>query len=152
MPSSHSMPLNMPIRMIRPPRVDEQWVTQNLVSHVGLCKRYPRLVQKAQICSRGSQYIKDVLQYLYFSHGKAFSLLDWQRGHGRVETELLSDIEPWVGLVARPSSRPQLQLNDTKPVEQRIPKHREIRKGRHQTDYGEEFITLYVTIPAIILV
>lgn len=80
--------------------------------------------------ARGAPNIsKDILQYLYFSHGKAFSLLDWQRGHGKVEIELPSDIEPWVGLVARPSSRPQIQLNDTKPMKQRVPKHREIRKG-----------------------
>jgi hypothetical protein len=41
-----------------------------------------------QLCSRGSEYASDVLQYMYFKHGKAFSLLDWQRGYGDVQIEV----------------------------------------------------------------
>lgn len=67
------------------------------------------------LCSRGSQYARDVLQHMYFKHGKAFSLLDWQRGYGDVEIEVPGSYLPLHRLLSQltgvSDSRPRDQSN-----------------------------------------
>jgi hypothetical protein len=66
-------------------------------------------------CSHGSQYARDVLQHMYFKHGKAFSLLDWQRGYGDVEIEVPGSYLPLHRLLSQRTgvsdSRPRDQSN-----------------------------------------
>ena len=114
-----------------------------------------------QLCSRGSVYMRDVLQYLYFKHGKAFSLLDWQRGYDDVQIELPH--EPMLLL-----SQYTVPFNDRRSSERSNTEYRtrerlkscayktsdvnrnnETKDSRFTNRVDGDYITVYAVIPAI---
>jgi len=99
---------------------------------------------------------------MYFKHGKAFSLPDWQRGHGDIQIEiphhymLLNNL--FNGYTNPSDDRPSSDRSISK--KRKIYVHetgdvnrREKTKGSPSTEcvdeHIEEYITVYTAIPAM---
>jgi hypothetical protein len=97
-PSKHSpaMPqrrvhFDLPARVARQPQDEERSVMRHFMRHIRCCMCCRTSIDSRraiQLCSRGSEYARDVLWYMYFKHDKAFSLLDWQRGYRDIQIEV----------------------------------------------------------------
>jgi len=161
----HRVRFDIPIRVARLPRDDERSVMRYLIRHIRYCT-YCWISTDSQIrtqlCSRGSGYARDVLQYMYFKHGKAFSLPDWQRGHGDVQIEIphryISLNNLFNGYTNPSDDRPSSDRSISK--KRKIYVHetgdvnrREKTKGSPSTEcvdeHIEEYITVYTAIPAM---
>lgn len=115
------------------------------------------------------QHARIVLQYLYFKHGKAFSVLDWRRGYGDLQIEVLYRYMPLNMLlfnqyagpsdnhlpsnrstawIYRTRNRPKTCVHEIDDVD-RSKKAKDSRSTGRVDEHIENYITLYAAIPAM---
>ncbi len=158
---------DMPARVARQPRDDERSVMRYFMRHVRCCMCCWTSVDSqgsTQLCSRGSEYARDVLQYMYFKRGKAFALLDWQRGYGDVQIEVPPQYAPLIMLFSQsaslfhdrpPSNRPstrtyQIRKSPKTHIHERNGADGRKAKDSRSKDQVHEHFGDYITVCAAI--
>ena len=105
---------------------------------------------------------------MYFKHGKAFSLLDWQRGYGHVQIEVPHRYMPLIMLFSQCADLPNIRLppdpSDTGTYQIRkrpkcyvyeaddMDRSRKAKYNRSEDRVDkriEDYITVYAAIPAM---
>lgn len=68
---------------------EERFVLKSFSRHVQRCQscsiEETRSSYRCQLCTRGSGYGKDILQYLFYENGRFLSRIDEKLGYGRTE-------------------------------------------------------------------